>query len=177
MNTSDPESTARFVQLLTGLQSRLYAYLCTLLVRAEDARDVLQETNVVLWKKSADYDPTRPFEPWAFRFAHWQALAWRKRQSRDRLVFDDTTFESLAGEVPQVGTAEDELRALEDCLGKLPEKQRQLIKRRYSGGESVNAIADAESKPANAVAALLYRTRKLLADCIDTSLANARGTA
>ena len=74
MNISDPESIARFVQLLTGLQSRLYAYLCTLLVRSDDARDVLQETNVVLWKKAADYDPTRPFEPWAFRFGldHWE---------------------------------------------------------------------------------------------------------
>lgn len=177
MNVNDPESTALFVQRLTGVQSRLYAYLCTLLARAEDARDVLQETNVVPWKKAGDYDPARPFEPWAFRFAHWQALAWRKRMSRDRLVFDDTTFESLAGELPHVGTAEDELRALEDCLGKLPEKQRQLIERRYLGGESVNAIADAESKPANAVAALLYRARKLLADCIGTSLASPGGAA
>ena len=177
MNISDPENTARFVQLLTGVQSRLYAYLCTLLVRPEDARDVLQETNVVLWKKAADYDPARPFEPWAFRFAHWQALAWRKRQSRDRLIFDDTTFASLAGEVSNPGTSEGELRALEDCLGKLPERQRALVERRYSGGESVNAIADSENKPPNAVAALLYRARKMLADCIDASLASTGGAA
>lgn len=75
MNFHDPEQSARFVVLLTGLQSRICAYLCTLLARAEDARDVLQETDLVLWKKAADYDPARPFEPWAFRFAHWQALA------------------------------------------------------------------------------------------------------
>ena len=171
MNTSDPESTARFVQLLTGLQSRLYAYLSTLLVRSEDARDALQETNLVLWKKAGEYDAARPFEPWAFRFAHWQALAWRKRQSRDRLVFDDTTFASLAREVSHAGTAEDELRALEDCLAKLPDKQRALVERRYSAGESVNAIADSESKAPNAIAALLYRARKLLAECMGASLA------
>lgn len=169
MNAADPEQSARFVALLTGLQSRLYAYLCTLLARAEDARDVLQETNIVLWKKAGDYDHARPFEPWAFRFVHWQALAWRKRQSRERLVFDDTAFELLAGEFPSAGAAEDELRALEDCIGKLPAKQRALIERRYAGGETVNSLAAAENQPSNAIAALLYRARKLLADCVKES--------
>lgn len=177
MNSTDPEQSARFVALLTGMQSRLYAYLCTLLARGEDARDVLQETNVVLWKKAADYDPARPFEPWAFRFAHWQALAWRKRQSRDRLVFDDAAFEQLAAEFQVAGTAERELRALEDCIGKLPEKQRALVERRYADGESVSAIADAESKPPNAIAALLYRARKSLADCLNESLSAEEGLA
>ncbi len=177
MNSSDPEQSARFVALLTGMQSRLYAYLCTLLARPDDARDVLQETNVVLWKKAADYDPTRPFEPWAFRFAHWQARAWRQRQSRDRLVFDDSAFEQLAVECPRGGSAEREMRALEDCLAKLPEKPRALIDRRYAGGESVLGIAEAEKKPPNAIAALLYRARKLLADCMNDVLAESEGLA
>lgn len=171
MNSTDPEQSARFVAMLTGLQSRLYAYLCTVLARADDARDVLQETNVVLWKKAADYDPARPFEPWAFRFAHWQALAWRKRQSRDRLVFDDATLDLLAAEFDSAHGAENELRALEECLGKLPEKQRALIARRYQDAESVNAIAASEGKPPNVIAAFLYRARKALAECIATVLA------
>ncbi len=177
MNSADPEQSARFVTLLTGFQSRLYAYLCTLLARPEDARDVLQETNVVLWKKAADYDAARPFEPWAFRFAHWQALAWRQRQSRDRLVFDDTAFDLLTTDFRNAGTAEGELRALEECIGKLPEKQRALVERRYAGGESVNEIADAESKAPNAIAALLYRARKMLADCLSESLPAEEGFA
>ncbi len=177
MNIPDPESTAHFVQLLTGMQSRLYAYLCTLLARPEDARDALQETNLVLWKKVSEYDPKRPFEAWAFRFAHFQALAWRKRQSRDRLVFDDTTFEALSAEFPSAGSAESELRRLEECLGKLPEKQRALVERRYSGGESVNLIAEVESKAPNAIAALLYRARKMLADCMGAWFAAEGGVA
>ena len=161
--------------MLTGLQSRLYAFLCTLLARPEDARDVLQETNVVLWKKAAEYDPSLPFEPWAFRFAHWQALAWRKRQTRDRLVFDDAAFEQIAAEFPVTGTAEQELQALEECLAKLPEKQRALVDRRYSSGESVNAIAGADSKPPNVIAASLYRARRVLAECIATTLLATEG--
>lgn len=178
MNPGETDSTALFVQRLTSVQSRLYAYLCTLLVRSEDARDVLQETNVILWKKAGEYDEARPFEPWAFRFARWQAMAWRKRQSRDRLVFDETTFEALAGEcVPEGTGAEHELRVLEECLAKLPAAQRALVERRYSGGETVQAIAAKERKAPNAVAALLYRVRKLLADCVESALLPKGGAA
>lgn len=177
MNPSDSDRSARFIALLTGVQSRLYAYLCTLLANADSARDVLQETNIVLWEKSADYDATRPFEAWAFRFAHFQALAWRKCQSRDRLVFDDVTLESLAAEFPAGHSAENELRALEECIGKLPEKQRALIERRYQSGDSVTGIAVNERKPANVVAAFLYRARKALAECIKATLLAREGFA
>jgi len=34
---------------------------------AADADDVLQETNLVLWRKTADFDPAREFMPWAMR--------------------------------------------------------------------------------------------------------------
>lgn len=177
MNPTDPDQSARFVALLTGLQSRLYAYLCTLLASADAARDVLQETNLVLWKKSADYDSARPFEPWAFRFAHFQALAWRKRQSRDRLVFDEATVDLLAADFPAVHSAESELRALEECIGKLPEKQRALVERRYQRGDAVNAIAADERKPPNVIAAFLYRARKALAECVQTTLLAEEGHA
>ncbi len=177
MNPASTEDTARFVALLTGVQSRLYAYLYTLLARPEDARDVLQETNLILWEKLADYDPARSFEPWAFRFAHWQALAWRKRQSHDRLTFDDAAFEIIASEFPRAATAEQELRMLEACLEKLPARQRAIVERRYFGRESVNAIAAAERKPPNAIAASLYRARKLLADCMAETAAGTKGLA
>jgi RNA polymerase sigma-70 factor, ECF subfamily len=170
VNSADPEQSVRFVALLTGLQSRLYAYLCTLLANAGDARDVLQETNIALWQKAPDFDFSRSFEPWAMRFAHFQALAWRKRQSRDRLVFDDATLDLLALEFDGGHGAEGELRALDECLGKLPEKQRALVARRYQEAESVNAIAASEGKPPNVVAAFLYRARKALADCIRAAL-------
>ncbi len=165
MSLSDPD-TAKFVQMLTSAQSRLYAYLCTLLANAGDARDVLQETNIALWKNVSDFDFSRSFEPWAMRFAHFQALAWRKRQRRDRLVFADATLDLLAQEFDGAHSAEDELRALDECLGKLPGKQRALVARRYRDAESVTAIATSEGKPPNVVAAFLYRARKALADCI-----------
>ena len=93
-----PGLTAQFGQHLTGCQSALYAFIVTLLGGAEGAHDVLQETNLVLWKKAADYDPNQPFLRWAYTFARFQTMAWLKKQSRSRLVLDEELVQQVAAE-------------------------------------------------------------------------------
>lgn len=87
---------ARYVQLMTDSQSRLYAFIYSLLSDAELARDVLQETNAVLWAKAAEFEADRDFGPWALAIARYQVLAARQRMSRDRLVFDPDVLDRIA---------------------------------------------------------------------------------
>lgn len=166
-----PEQMSQFVERLTAAQSALYGSIHTLLAGAADAADVLQETNRVLWRKAAAYDPARPFLPWALTVARFEVLAHRKRQARDRLVFDDALLDQIAAEYERQSAHGGALQALERCLQKLPAAQRELVDRRYLHGESVNAIAGRQGRAANAVSALLYRIRSLLADCVDHTLA------
>jgi RNA polymerase sigma-70 factor, ECF subfamily len=160
------------VQSLTHVQSRLYAYICSLLGESAGARDVLQETNLALWDKARDYDPSRPFLPWAYKIAYIQVLAYRKRCSRNRLLFDDQLVSELA---EQVMSHDDDLdlrlEALGDCMGRLPGPRRELMDRRYLHGESVERIAQRLRKAPNVVAASLYRIRKTLHECIESKLA------
>lgn len=163
---------SHFIQQLTGAQSALYACIRTLMAGAPEAADVLQETNCVLWQKAAEYDATRPFLPWAYRVAHFQVMAFRKRQSRERLVFDDELVGVLADEFSvQSNVGDGALRAMERCLQKLPPAHRKLVAAKYEQGDSVNQIARRAGKPANAISALLYRVRRLLAECIERTLA------
>jgi RNA polymerase sigma-70 factor (ECF subfamily) len=67
--------TGRYVQLLTDVQSRLYAFIYSLCGDHELARDVLQETNAVLWAKAAEYDAGRSFTAWALGIARIQVMA------------------------------------------------------------------------------------------------------
>ncbi len=164
--------TAEFVQQLTACQSRLYAYVITLLGNGRDAGDVLQETNAVLWKKVADYDPARPFLAWAYGFAKLQVMAQRKKQSRERLLFDDELLNQVSEEyLRQDAGAERQLAALAGCLEKLTSKQRALIQERYASGISVNALAERQATDANSISAMLYRIRQTLAECIRKQLA------
>ena len=144
----------------------------TLLGRSSDVEDVLQATNLELWAKASDYDCTRPFLAWAYRFAYLQVMAHRKRHARDRLLFDDELLGQIASEFArQDEHAEFQLEALAACLESLPPKQRELIDRRYKSGHSVTVMAAETGGDVNNVSAALYRVRKLLADCIGRRLA------
>lgn len=166
-----PGLSAQFGQHLTGCQSALYAFIVTLLGGAEGARDVLQETNLILWKKAAEYDPSQPFQRWAYTFARFQTMAWLKKQSRSRLVLDEELVQRVAAECEARDIGETrQLEALDQCLGKLPAAQRELVKSRYFQREPVNDIAARTGRPEGAVAVTLFRIRKALFDCIQTTL-------
>ena len=52
-----PDTTEQFVQQLAEHQSRLFGYVYSMLGDHSRAADVLQETNLVLWRKNAEFDP------------------------------------------------------------------------------------------------------------------------
>lgn len=161
-----------FLLQLTNHQSALYASVVAMLGSAEGAQDVLQETNAALLEKAQDYDTSRPFIPWAIGFARTQVLAWRKKQSRDRLVLDDGLFEAVAERLATDSPiANRRLEALEGCLGKLPPPSRELVDARYLHGESVQSIAERQGRSVNVVSVLLFRIRQALLDCVRTTLA------
>jgi len=154
----------------------LYAFICSLLGGAEGAGDVLQETNIALWNKAGDYDPGKEFLPWAYTFARYQVMAWRKRQSRSRLVLDDDLISRVADEFEAVETKSNrQIEALETCLSLLPESQRDLLDRRYSQGEGVQEIAARTRRSENVVAATLYRIRKALMQCVNSKMGQEVG--
>ena len=138
-----------------------------------EADDVLQETNLVLWKKAAEFDGSRPFLPWAMRFAQLQTLAWLKRhRRRQRIVFDDDLARLLAEEAAVDEPAfEDRRRALASCLEKLRPEQRELVARRYEPDGSVKALAEAGGATPKAISDRLRRIRQALLECIQRTLA------
>ena len=160
-----------FAWELTRAQGDLFAYLCALTGNAEAARDVLQDTNLTLCREAERFDPSRPFLPWARTVAYYQVLSWRKRQARERLVFDDQLLEEVAAVLNDEPLApHEQLDALEGCLKKLPGRMRKLFEARYACGVTVNALAAANGRAPNAVAASLYRIRQLLSACVEEAL-------
>ncbi len=71
---------AEFVGSLTGSQRKLYAFILSLVRHPADADDILQETNLVLWRKAGEFEAGTSFEAWSFRVAHFQVMDHRKRR-------------------------------------------------------------------------------------------------
>ncbi|WP_202921465.1 sigma-70 family RNA polymerase sigma factor [Anatilimnocola aggregata] len=157
---------------ITRVQRQLHAFILSMVWNATEADDVLQQTNLVLWEKSAEFDASRPFLPWAMQFAQWQALAWLKQRQRQRLVFDDDLAKLLADEaVADERAFEARRNALASCLQKLGPEQRELIARRYEPEASVNALAAAGGVTAKALSDRLRRIRHALLECIQRTIA------
>ena len=161
-----------FVALLTGSQRKLHAYIFSLVWNPADADDILQETNIVLLKKSAEYDTSRQFLPWAFTIARFQALAGLKRRQRLRFVFDEALAMFLADEAAREDPVLEARRlALANCLQKLPTAQRDLLVRRYQPQAVVGDMATALGLTLKALSDRLRRIREKLLDCISRTLA------
>jgi RNA polymerase sigma-70 factor (ECF subfamily) len=169
MNPQDKE----FVLELTASQSRLYGYLVTLLGSVHDARDVLQETNLVLWQKMADFQPGTDFGAWARRCAYFQARAFLRDRKRDRHVFDEDLLQVLAEEESAEGESKMRELVLRDCLSQLPENQAELIRERYMEGSSIARMCDRLGRKESALKMTLMRIREVLGVCMETKLREA----
>ncbi|MAI31472.1 MAG: sigma-70 family RNA polymerase sigma factor [Rubripirellula sp.] len=162
-----PDHQFEFVQLLTSHQGRLYAYVLSLLGNVDQARDVMQETNKVLWQKSSDFELGTNFAAWMMRTAYYQVMAHRQKCARERLVFDDTVTAQLAA-ASEVRTSQMERRQtlLQDCLKKLSDKNRCLIRARYQDGYELAVIAEKMNRKTNAIKQALFRARAALIECV-----------
>ncbi|MBI1367490.1 MAG: sigma-70 family RNA polymerase sigma factor [Planctomycetes bacterium] len=159
------------VQLLLTHQTRMRAYIRALVPERAGAEDVLQETNMVLWRKAAEFTPGTEFMAWALTAARFQALAWRQKQRRDRLVFDEALMNDLADAAGREAESHDDrAEALRGCLAKLPAAQRDLLAARYAADGSPEAIARQMGRPVGSIRQTLYRIRAALLACVEQTL-------
>ena len=161
------ETTGDFVQRMIGVQSRLYALIMSLVHNPEQAADVLQQTNLVMWQKSDQFELGTNFSAWAFRIARYQVMAHRQRQRRDRHVYDDETIAAVAAEFEErPALLDDRLTTLSHCLQEIGDDARKLLQRRYRDGLTVQHIAEDLGHTPNRVAVRLHRLRVALMECI-----------
>ncbi|MEN6450333.1 MAG: sigma-70 family RNA polymerase sigma factor [Thermoguttaceae bacterium] len=165
------DRTERYVQQLTDGQNRLYAYILMLLPNHAAAADVLQETNLVLWRKSGEFVDGTNFGAWACRIAYHQVQARFRDAKRDRLVFDPRLLEQLGAEAESLSAEmDDHRRALRACMRRLTESQREMLRRRYESNWTVKRIARELKASPGAIATSLYRTRKELLLCVEKNI-------
>ena len=168
---SPQEAEEAFIRLITKYDRALFRYIMTLHPKRVEAEEIHQETAAALWRRFGGYDASKPFLPWAYRFAYFEVLRFRKKLSRDRLVFTDETVESLVEEYQEEGrTLELRREALSDCLARLNGEDRLLIQRRYASDLTVNHLATERGVPVKRLYNALDRVRRLLLACIDRKL-------
>lgn len=169
---SSSDNSEQFVRDLTENQNRIYGYVYSLLGDHSRASDVVQEVNLVLWRKIEKYQTGRPFLPWAFAIARFQVLAHLRDHKRDRLLLDAELAETLSGDFEQASSQVDSIRvALRVCLQELTPTNRKLIEHRYFNSMPVADVAKMAGRTSGAIKVALLRIRQQLSDCVQKRIA------
>ena len=171
----DTDKHGRFLALYVEHEQALRGFVRSLVPTLEDAREVMQETAAVLWRK---FDESIDFRPWAFGVARFEALAFIRDRARDRHVFGDEVLALLEAEALEAAelSAQEE-KALEQCLEKLTPPQRTLVETAYAPGVRIDELARASGRTAMSLYKSLHRLRMTLADCVRLTMHEKEETA
>lgn len=169
---TSPEAYTEFISLLTQHQMALRSFIVSLIPGSPDVNDLLQETNITLWKKMSSFEPGTNFKAWAFTVARFEVKNFqRKAVNKKQRQLDDTLIDIIANEAESTEDHTDNrIHALQNCLEGLSKEQQKLIIERYSKGTSLAQFARRTNQSADSLRVTLFRVRKALKNCVSSKL-------
>jgi len=165
------------VRLFSQHQRWLFGYLTSLLGNPNDAEDVMQEVSVVLWKEHHKFELGTNFTAWLSVIAYHQVQKFWRLRKRDRMFLNPDVLEQVACLPEDFELLESRRSALSDCVAKLRELDRVLVRHVY-GDRKVSAkqVAAELGRPVGTVYKALNRVRRTLFECVNKRM-QAEGMA
>lgn len=157
-------------------QPRVYAYVRSMVFIATDADDILQDVAMAAWKGFESYDADRPFDLWLFGIARHRVHTYFRAKKNDRLCFSGQTLDLIDQDaVDPARRVEGTQQALESCIGKLPDRDHDLIRKRYVKGATNRSVAKELGWTDSKISRQLSRVYAALMLCIRRRLAEGEG--
>jgi RNA polymerase sigma-70 factor (ECF subfamily) len=143
-------------------RNRVYAFALGLLLRPDDAEDVVQETFIRVCRTLDTYQPRGRFRSWVFRIAaNLCRDHCRSERRRQNVAASESQMSQEATSGPE---AQVTIRtAVMEAIARLPIKYRELVALHYLEDLSPAEIAEILGRSGSAVRVQLWRARSLLA--------------
>jgi RNA polymerase sigma-70 factor (ECF subfamily) len=153
-------------------QVALRAFLATYCPNWEIVDDLAQQTFMWAYEHLDEYTPGTRFQSWLKAIARNTLLAELKSKQRHsgryRKYAEFVVTTSEQTELEKVDVEEDGLPAvLGQCLQKLPDDARQLLKWRYQDDIATRELAEKVQKSETALRGSLFRIRQMLKRCVE----------
>ena len=148
---------------LTALLAEAAAYAHSRLGNRHDAEDAVQQAALQAWNRIEQYDTRRPFKGWWFailRNCCVDILRQRRAARTDGLDGIDPPDTRTAGVF--------DWKRLDAGLRLLSSAHQEILRLRYYGGLSYDALAEALHIPKGTVMSRLHLARKALAEQLRT---------
>ena len=160
------------LKVLAGLYQRymdlVYGVCLKYLEDPEASRDAVMQVFEELVTKLRTHEVER-FKSWLYVLARNHCLMQLRSQKRMKVTGIDTELVQSADEWhPEGGTSrEEQLTQLEDCIGGLPEEQRESIRLFYLEQRSYHEITTLTGLDWNLVRSRIQNGRRNLRNCME----------
>jgi RNA polymerase sigma-70 factor (ECF subfamily) len=170
-NESEMEAREQLTHLWIEAETVVRAFVFSAISSFADAEDVVQKVALTVARRFDEYDQERSFEAWAIWIAKSRVIDHYRVKGREKLMFSESLLDGLAESlISQQAKQSNRAAAMEQCIEKLPDKSRLLLKLRYDEGDSAKEIAKVMKSSAASVRVMLHKVRNMLADCINLQL-------
>lgn len=157
-----------FGELITRFESKLKRYGRKFLSSPDEIGDLVQDVFIKAYTNIQSFDASLRFSPWVYRIAHNTFANELRRKGRHGMsLFDADAILPLipASETTDAPVLEEEIkRDIDELLGSLSPKYREVIVLHYLEELSYQEIGDVLQISAPAVGVRLTRARKQLRD-------------
>jgi len=148
-------------QMLETHQGKVFRMALTIVRDAGRAEEVTQDVFLKLWRAFPAYDGRAAVSTWLYTIARNTCLSVVRAEGYRRTsALDDVAEPGRASATPL------EL-AINQCVDRLPELQRQVITLFYLQDRSVSEVAAMLDLPENTVKSHLHRARRALAEMME----------
>jgi RNA polymerase sigma-70 factor, ECF subfamily len=174
-----------FGLLVRRYEAKLLVYVTQIVSIQEEARDLVQESFIRVWRNLEQYDTRYRFSTWLFRIAHNLAIDHLRRRRQPVISLergeDDEGDEMRLDPAdvrrgPLGELANRELAsALHREIAKLPPSYRELVVLRHLVGLAYSEIAELKSLPLGTVKNKLFRAHSVLREALGDYLGQVGG--
>jgi RNA polymerase sigma-70 factor (ECF subfamily) len=177
----DDSVTKRDRVLKEALQCRveLMAYARSLLGSYTAAEDVVQEVFLVVMKKFDQFQEGTSMLTWCRSIVRVVILRLNRQRQRDRTLADRLLEDAIDAAFDEFQTARHDdteawQQALKRCLERVPQRAHSVLKARFVDELSYQRIGERLGMTLEAVRKALFRYKKQLRSCVETSLRGAQ---
>jgi RNA polymerase sigma-70 factor, ECF subfamily len=166
-----PETDEYFLSLFLKNHRRIYGFIASLVPNANDAEDLMQETLMVMWRRLDEFTPGTNFAAWGIAIAYRKILKYRSSRPSKALMFSEEAMrEIILREEKLSNKANDYMSALQRCLEKLKEQDRDVIRLRYEKEMPIKTISAQMGGSLDNTYKKLARIHLLLQSCIQKTV-------
>lgn len=162
--------SAEFALLVREFGLQVRSFIHARVRNPADAEDLAQESFIAAFRGLARFEIGQPFEAWLIGIARHRVLGhFRSSERRQNLIhqFREDCLARIEQDLHQIEreTGPEPIKRLMDCVEKLPERMRQVIRARLRG-EDGSQTAKTLNTSRGAIYMLQLRANGQLKDCI-----------